>query len=305
MNLHNDIERFKEIIELAEAALPHFSVAKIEKDYYLTLFLKTLTKIQTGIIFKGGTSLSKCHKVIDRFSEDIDLNFTTPEGSPTRQQKQDFVNNIKSVIDQLNLQLSNPERIRVTNEVNQYIIKYQRNFEDRGIKQYVIAETVVHIKSFPTETKEISCIIHDYLIENGGNSEITEYGLQPFNIEVQAMERTFIDKVYALADYAISGETTDHSRHIYDLYKIYPKITFNDDFKELVAEVVKVRKPLKYSHSLKAGVDLHKVLQNIIDDRVFAFDYDNITASLIYTSVPYSEAIKVISQVILDGCFAC
>ena len=82
MNLHNDTERFKEIIELAEVAMPHLGAAKIEKDYYLTLFLKALTQAQPGIVFKGGTSLSKCHKVIDRFSEDIDLNFVTGNCSP-------------------------------------------------------------------------------------------------------------------------------------------------------------------------------------------------------------------------------
>ena len=38
--------------------------------------------------------------------------------------------------------------------------------------------------------------------------------------------------------------------------------------------------------------------------RVFAFDYNNRTASLIYTSVPYNEVIKVISQIIQDGYFA-
>lgn len=53
----------------------------MEKDYYLTLFLKSLVARQRGIVFKGGTSLSKCHKVIDRFSEDIDLNYVTPQGS--------------------------------------------------------------------------------------------------------------------------------------------------------------------------------------------------------------------------------
>jgi len=303
MNLHNDIERFKDIIELTGEAMSHIGVAKIEKDYYLTLFLKELIQVQEGIVFKGGTSLSKCYKAIDRFSEDMDLNFATPTGSPTFYQKQEIVNNVKDVITKLGLRLNYPERIRDTNEVNQYYIRYQRNFKDIGIKQFVIAEIVVHIESFPTETKNISCILYDYLNENGGGSEIERYGLQPFSVKVQTLERTFIDKVYALADYAISGKITDHSRHIYDLYKIYPRITFDDNFKLLISEVVKVRKPLKYSHSLKNGVNLQEVLHNIIHERVFEFDYNNRTARLLYSLVPYSEAIKVISQVIQDGYF--
>jgi hypothetical protein len=48
----------------------------IEKDFWVTYILNTLfNRINHNhrILFKGGTSLSKCYKLIDRFSEDIDL----------------------------------------------------------------------------------------------------------------------------------------------------------------------------------------------------------------------------------------
>ncbi len=41
----------------------------IEKDYYITLILKKLSERFPYIVFKGGTSLSKCHKVNNPFSE--------------------------------------------------------------------------------------------------------------------------------------------------------------------------------------------------------------------------------------------
>jgi predicted nucleotidyltransferase component of viral defense system len=31
------------------------------------------SKLKNSVIFKGGTALSKCYGMIDRFSEDIDL----------------------------------------------------------------------------------------------------------------------------------------------------------------------------------------------------------------------------------------
>ena len=37
------------------------------------MFLEKLSNKVPNLIFKGGTSLSKCHKIIHRFSEDIDL----------------------------------------------------------------------------------------------------------------------------------------------------------------------------------------------------------------------------------------
>ena len=69
--LHNDREQFKDAIYLAYDQTG-IMVQAIEKDYYVTMLLKLLSEKIPYIVFKGGTSLSKCHKVIKRFSEDID-----------------------------------------------------------------------------------------------------------------------------------------------------------------------------------------------------------------------------------------
>lgn len=48
----------------------------VEKDFWVTLVLDYLfhhSKFAASFTFKGGTSLSKCFHIIDRFSEDIDL----------------------------------------------------------------------------------------------------------------------------------------------------------------------------------------------------------------------------------------
>ena len=72
MKLHNNKELFEKIL-IDVNNDTSISNELIIKDYFITLFLKELVKIVPGILFKGGTSLSKCHKVINRFSEDIDL----------------------------------------------------------------------------------------------------------------------------------------------------------------------------------------------------------------------------------------
>lgn len=47
----------------------------IEKDWWVTVALKAVfaTPHAAGILFKGGTSLSKGWGLIERFSEDVDL----------------------------------------------------------------------------------------------------------------------------------------------------------------------------------------------------------------------------------------
>ena len=47
-----------------------------EERQYAIRILKELSEKCPTCVFKGGTSLSKCHHVIDRFSEDIDISFS-------------------------------------------------------------------------------------------------------------------------------------------------------------------------------------------------------------------------------------
>lgn len=71
--LHNDKALFEQaVLQTSQALGVESSI--VEKDYFVTLFLKEISKESLRIIFKGVTSLSKCHKLIKRFSEDIDLN---------------------------------------------------------------------------------------------------------------------------------------------------------------------------------------------------------------------------------------
>lgn len=53
--------------------------ALIEKDYWIMHVLYGLKKQGFNFELKGGTSLSKGYKIIDRFSEDIDLHIRPPE----------------------------------------------------------------------------------------------------------------------------------------------------------------------------------------------------------------------------------
>ena len=65
MNLHNDTLAFNKIIE---SASDYYKInsSLIEKDYYVTLILKDLFASIPYLVFKGGTSLSKCYKLIKK-----------------------------------------------------------------------------------------------------------------------------------------------------------------------------------------------------------------------------------------------
>lgn len=70
MYLHEDTEQFEEAIAMT-AFHTHMSEMVVEKDYYITMILRLLTQKLPFVVFKGGTSLSKCHKVIKRLQRKI------------------------------------------------------------------------------------------------------------------------------------------------------------------------------------------------------------------------------------------
>ena len=47
-------------------------------------------------------------------------------------------------------------------------------------------------------------------------------------MNVQSLERTFIDKVFAVCDYKIQNMMDRDSRHLDDIAKILPKMNFRD-----------------------------------------------------------------------------
>jgi hypothetical protein len=187
--LHSNRELFEQAI-LRTADATGIAASIIEKDYYVTEFLRRMTSYQPNMVFKGGTSLSKCYKLIQRFSEDIDLNV---EDRPSEGQRKALKRNILAVVDDLGLSLSNAEEIRSRRDYNRYVINYPALQGATYLKQQLIVETVVSMRAFPNHPMDASSFIYDFLKDTGREDIIREYNLQPFSINVQAAERTLLD----------------------------------------------------------------------------------------------------------------
>jgi len=81
MKLHQNPQLFKTAV-LAVAGRFNIPAIYIEKDYWVTYALQAIFSHTIGqdTVFKGGTALSKCYQMIERFSEDIDLVVMRHEG---------------------------------------------------------------------------------------------------------------------------------------------------------------------------------------------------------------------------------
>lgn len=294
--LHNNKELFEQaVLKTAE----HFSIDAgiIEKDYYVTLMLKEIARRVPDLVFKGGTSLSKCHKIINRFSEDIDLTIEY-DSKPSEATRRKLKYNIVAAIENYGFELANAEDIKSKREYNKYIVNYPSEFVQGGLKNHLQIETMIKIKAYPNVEMEVASLIYDYMLECGFADMIKEYELEPFKLKVQSAERTFVDKVFALADYYLSDRITEHSRHIYDLHMLMSKINFDQELKALYDQVKLERKPHKLiCLSAQDGIDMKGVLGEIIDKEVYKKDYNDITALLIFDDVKYEDAIKTLEEV--------
>ncbi len=299
--LHHNKEIFEQVV-LRVANDKGIALEIIEKDYYVTLFLKRIKDLQPNIIFKGGTSLSKCYKVINRFSEDIDLNIET-ESKPTEGQRKKLKANIVSVIEEFGFTLANPDNVRSRRDYNKYIIDFPSVFTASYLKEYLLVETAVYIKAYPCKEMKATSLIYDYFKENGYDDLIAEYGLEPFSINVQSAERTLIDKLYALGDYYLSKAVQEHSRHIYDIYKLLEIVEINEELRQLAKDVFEERKGHQNCHSAKDNIDMNALLQEIIDKEAYKKDYQEITEKILFDKVDYSTAVKALQNVVNSKLF--
>lgn len=264
----------------------------VEKDYYVTLILKELIKRNPDIIFKGGTSLSKAYHVIDRFSEDIDITFTEHIGESRRKKLK--YNVMKEISDELDMEIQNWESIESDKDYNHYDFLYEATTSLAGnvLKPYVKVETALMSYAYPTEEREISNIIFEYLKDD--NMDIIEkYDLTPFKMKVQSLTRTFIDKIFAVCDYYMNGKATRNSRHLYDVYKLYPYIDFNDEFRNLLIEVRKSRSEMdiKITPSARNDIDVLEKVEEIVKEQFYKKDYEDSTMKLISDESKYEDVI--------------
>ena len=89
----------------------------------------------------------------------------------------------------------------------------------------------------------------------------------PFPMQVQSLERTLIDKLFALCDYYIQNKAARNSRHLYDIYKLGQQVVVDENFKSLVTEVRKHRLEIKdnVAPSAEPSVDIAATIKEFCD----------------------------------------
>ena len=298
--LHEEKAEFSTALNLASE---RFGILPIvaEKDYYVTMILRGLSERLGYVVFKGGTSLSKCHKVIKRFSEDIDITIDT---KLSQGQMKKLKEAIQEIAAELRLTIPNIDDTRSRRSYNRYILEYQSVISepDDAVQSAVLLETSFAEMSFPTVILPVHSYIGDMMTDEAPGAMNT-FRLDVFDMKVQGLDRTLADKVFAVCDYYMNERVKKHSRHIYDIYKLLPLVPQTAQFKELVREVRKVRAMTNICPSAQPGVNVPEMLRLIIEKRIYKEDYDNITSRILEENIPYGTAIEALRTIAASDVF--
>lgn len=301
MNLHHDREAFEELIVGAanELAIP---TNVIEKDYYVTITLKALSEKLDDMVFKGGTSLTKCYQLLDRFSEAIDISYTAESGTPGDARKRRLKKAVVATMEEFGFPITNLEMTRSRRHYNCYRAAYPSMYVQSNIlKPELVVETYVALLPFPTTKRMVDNYIYRFLNKINRLDLAETYGLMPFEITTQTIERTLADKVFALCDYYMQGEIERHSRHLYDIYKIVNNVGITEKLAKLIPEVRAVRSELPICPSAKEGVCVTDILNEMMESQAYRKDYEDITLRLLFVPETYDTVIQSIKLLADSG----
>lgn len=260
----------------------NISEAVIEKDYWVTYFLDYLfneNKWKEYFTFKGGTSLSKCFNIIQRFSEDIDLildwrvlGYEKLEPWLTRSNtkqdkfnkeinekterflKEDFLTELRKDFPQKEFEFEIDSLDSQT-----ILFKYPKIFDSNYLSQTIRLE----IGSLAAWTPATSVSVMPIIGE-----AYPKVFKEKTNIRTVSVERTFWEKATILHHEANRPESSKmphrYARHYYDMYKIanskYKDKAIKD--KELLRKVTEFkmkfypRKWAKYEDAIKGKLRL-------------------------------------------------
>lgn len=276
---------WKEIIETVAREIGR-SEQMVEKDTIQSMFLHELAKSDLPFVFKGGTSLSKAYNLIDRFSEDIDLSMNRRPTQSERVKSRDLV---ISTAETLGLVLTNPDDIKSRYDYNKYVFKYDSMFAEIPLE--IIIETSYYQAVYPVEKHVVGSFIGKFCKERNITLPIP-FEAATVVMNVQSVERTFVDKVFAVCDYKIQNMQDRDSRHLYDICKLLGMVELNQKLDELIDDVRDDRMHSKNNPSAQLEYSIPEMLKEIIDSRFYEADYKNITQKLLYEDISYDYSIE-------------
>ncbi|MEX1002551.1 MAG: nucleotidyl transferase AbiEii/AbiGii toxin family protein [Crocinitomicaceae bacterium] len=226
MNLHSNKELLQDAI-LATAEYLDIREIYVEKDYWVTVALYEIfhSEMASQSVFKGGTALSKCHKLIERFSEDIDMVVLRNEGENDNQLKKK-IRTISKVVEKVIPEIEVEGLTNKIGNIRKTVHQYDKIFEgDFGqVRGQVVVEATWLGNFEPFSEMQVSSYIYEMMKAKDQDELIKQYKMAPFTIQVLSKLRTFCEKIMSLVRFSRSKEPIadlrNKIRHVYDIHQM-------------------------------------------------------------------------------------
>jgi predicted nucleotidyltransferase component of viral defense system len=296
----------------------------VEKDWWVTAVLRALFTLSyaESLSFKGGTSLSKCWNLIERFSEDVDIAINREylgfSGTLSKTQISDRLRRAAcsfvreklqfDVAKQLEINGIHPDQFSVnvnitpitTTDPEIIEVVYQSLFDDSDyIKPVVKLE--ISGRSMSEPVRRVA--LQSFLDEVFPDMPFVE---KPFEINAVVPERTFLEKICLLHEEFAKPQalvrTERMSRHLYDLVRIMDSPIAEEALKnkELYYSVVEHRRMFIGLKDFDYDTLAPKTIKIIPSENVIVQwqqDYETMRETMIYgESLPFNQLIDKIKQ---------
>ena len=220
MKLHKDSDGFIALLRLISESTG-IRLDVLEKDYYITLFLKELSDWQDTLpaYFKGGTALYKALSSIRRFSEDIDLTVCIDgcSNSQAKRRLEKAANGYQSLPRTLSKEMESNQKGSITSVYDYQSVLGASIPDPLQRFSHVKVEATSFTVSEPFAPLLVAPIIYDKAADDQKAILQEQYDVAPFSINTICLERIFVDKIFASEFYFEREDYFDVSKHIYDL----------------------------------------------------------------------------------------
>jgi Nucleotidyl transferase AbiEii toxin, Type IV TA system len=248
MKLHENKTLYRQSIQYT-ADLLKIPAIYIEKDYWVSYALFTIFNNEIGkdTIFKGGTALSKCFSLIERFSEDIDLVVLRREGETNTQ----LTNKIKKISKVVSEVLPEINIVGLTQKMGmnrKTAHSYTKEFKGNHgqVRDFLVMEATWLGYHEPYTKKSLNSFVGSMMLQTGQNTLAEAHGVLPFEVKVLEPIRTICEKIMSLIRFSYSvdpiGDLKNKIRHLYDLHQLllqqeFAQFFHSDAFDEMLLKV--------------------------------------------------------------------
>lgn len=232
MKLHENKTLFRQAVQFTADQMK-IPAIYVEKDYWVTYVLFTIFNNEVGkdTVFKGGTALSKCYQMIERFSEDIDLVVLRKEGE-TDSKLKSKLKIVSTVVDTVLPEVTIEGITHKMGMNRKTAHSYKKEFKgDYGqVRDVIILESTWLGYYEPYTTRNIISFVGQMMLDNHQISIAEENGLLPFGLLVLEPIRTICEKIMSLVRFSYGKNPIDDLkkkiRHTYDLYQLLTQEEF-------------------------------------------------------------------------------